>query len=306
MRAGVVVPSETPVAVSDRLRILAAALLFSTGGAAIKACSLSALEVASLRSMFAAVTVLLILPEARRGWTWRTWFVGASYAATLVLYVLGNKLTTAANTIFLQSTAPIYILLLSPLLLHERIRRSDLAFMAAIAGGMTLFFIGVQAPQITAPNPMLGNILAACAGVTWAITILGLRWLGRSRSGGGPAAVACGNLLAAGVVFPFALPLAAPSATDWLIVSLLGILQIGIAYAFLTGGLRGVPAFEASLLLLVEPVLNPIWAWLIHGETPTRWASLGGAFILIATTLHTAAAQYRNRPPAPGRDTMKP
>ncbi len=109
-----------PARTSDRLMILMAALLFSTGGAAVKACSLSAWQVASFRSGIAAVTLLLVLPAARRGWGWRTWLVGAAYAGTMISYVLANKLTTAANAIFLQSTAPLYILLLSPILLNER------------------------------------------------------------------------------------------------------------------------------------------------------------------------------------------
>ncbi|MGH7532812.1 MAG: EamA family transporter, partial [Gemmatimonadales bacterium] len=104
-----------------RLEIAGAALLFSTGGAVIKATSFSGWQLAGLRSLVAAVVVLLLLPAARRGWTWRTLLVAVAYAACLILSVTANKLTTAANTIFLQSTGPIYILLLAPWLLKERI-----------------------------------------------------------------------------------------------------------------------------------------------------------------------------------------
>ena len=107
--------------------VFAAALLFSTGGAAIKACSLSSWAVASFRSGIAAVVLWLLLPGARRGWTWRTILIGAVYAATLILFVLANKSTTSANAIFLQSTAPLYLLLLGPLVLREPIRKADLA-----------------------------------------------------------------------------------------------------------------------------------------------------------------------------------
>jgi DME family drug/metabolite transporter len=280
---------------ADRFRILAAALMFSTGGAAIKACALTALQIASFRSVFATLTMVLLLPEARRRWTWRVWLVATAYAAMLILFVLGNKLTTAANTIFLQGTAPIYILILSPILLREKVHRSDLLFMAAIAGGMALFFVGAQAPQETAPAPMLGNVFAAAAGVFWALTILGLRWLSRSEGGGGPAAVACGNLLAAVGVAPWAFPVGTSVPRDWLMVIFLGVVQISLAYILLTGGLRGVPALEASLLLVVEPVFNPIWAWLVHGELPARWAVVGGAIILGSTTLHTVRTHLRMR-----------
>ena len=110
---------------SYRLLLLATAILFSTGGAVIKAASLTSWQVASFRSAVAALTLLVLLPAARRGWRWRVWPVGATYAGTLVFFVLSNRLTTGANAIFLQSTGPLYMLLLSPWLLHERIRRRD-------------------------------------------------------------------------------------------------------------------------------------------------------------------------------------
>ena len=138
-----------------RLRLVLAAILFSTGGAAIKATTLTAWQVAGFRSGIAALALLLLLPESRRGWTWRTLLVGVAYAATLLLFVVANKLTTSANTIFLQSTSPLYILILGPLLLHERIRSRDVVFMAAVGLGLALFFIEREAPLATAPDPVL-------------------------------------------------------------------------------------------------------------------------------------------------------
>src|SRR4029079_120012 len=126
-----------------RLRIVAAALLFSTGGAAIKFSSFSSWQLASFRSGIAAVAVLIVLPAARRRWDARIAAVGAIYATTMILFVSANKLTTAANTIFLQITAPLYLLLLGPWLLHESLRRRDLAFMALVGVGLALFFVGM-------------------------------------------------------------------------------------------------------------------------------------------------------------------
>ena len=157
-----------------RWKLLIAALLFSTGGAAIKACGMSGWQVAGFRSGLAAVALWLFLPSARRGWTKGQALVACAYAATLILYVLANKLTTAANAIFLQSTAPLFILILAPLWLRESIRRRDLVFMAALGVGLALFFMGQEAPQQTASDPLLGNILAACSAVTWALTVSGL------------------------------------------------------------------------------------------------------------------------------------
>jgi DME family drug/metabolite transporter len=286
---------------ADRLQVLAAALLFSTGGAAIKACTLSSWQVAAFRSGIAALAMLLLLPAARRGWSVRVLPVGIAYAATMICYVVGNKLTTAANTIFLQSTAPLYIMLLGPWLLGERTRRSDLAYMTALAAGMALFFVGGQPAAGTAPRPLLGNLVAAGAGLSWGLTIMGLRWLGRdarARRDQSVSAVVCGNLLACLAALPLALPVVDSRPADWLLVTFLGVFQIGVAYAFLTRGVRRVPALEVSLLLLLEPVLNPIWALLVHGERPGPWAAGGGAIIIAATAVNTLA---RGRP---GRESL--
>jgi DME family drug/metabolite transporter len=272
-----------------RLAILGAAILFSTGGAAIKATSLTGWQVAAFRSAVAAVAVLAMLPAARRGWGLAPWLVGAGYAATMILFVLANKLTTAADTIFLQATAPVYLVLIGPLVLKEPIRRRDLVFMVAVASGLALFFVGAEAGSKTAPDPFRGNVLAAMSGFFWAVAVSGLRWIGRSggHAGGSGAAVVAGNVIACAVCLPWALPLASIRASDAAIVLFLGVVQIGLAYVLLTHGLTHVGALEASLLLLAEPVLNPVWAWMVHGERPGRFAILGGAVIVAATLAKT-------------------
>src|SRR3954466_14252584 len=116
----------------SRLLLALAALLFSTAGAGFKATTLTAWQVAGFRSGIAALVLLAVLPEARRGWSWRIVPIAVTYAATLLLFVLPTRLTTAANAIFLQSTAPLYLLLIGPLLLHEPVHRADLAYMLAV------------------------------------------------------------------------------------------------------------------------------------------------------------------------------
>jgi len=292
-----------------RLELLLTALLFSTGGAAIKATELTFWQVASFRSGVAALTVFVLLPQARRRWRPRTLAVAAAYAVTLLLYVQANKLTTAASAIFLQSTAPLYILLLAPWLLGERVHRLDAIYMAVLAGGMALFFVGVEPPVKTAPDPLTGNVLAAISGLTWALTVIGLRFLGRGTSPGtsgsqvkaseGAAAVVVGNFLTFVIALPMALPLqqtATPvTAGDWAVIAWLGMFQIGVAYVFMTRALRDIGALEASLLLLVEPVVNPVWAWVVHGETPGLWSLSGGAVILAATAAKTWIDGQRGR-----------
>jgi drug/metabolite transporter (DMT)-like permease len=277
------------VRLTSRVLVVLTAVLFSTGGAAIKATTLSGWQVASFRSGVAAVALLLLVPASRRGWSRRTLMVGATYAVTMILFVQANKLTTAANSIFLQSTAPLYMMLLGPWLLKEVIRRRDMLFMVALAVGLALFFVGAEAPRVSAPDPVLGNLLGAATSVFWALTLVGLRALGRnSREGESPAAAAAvaGNAMAFLVALPFALP-ARGTPADWGLIAFLGIVQIGLAYALLTSAVRHVPVFEVSLLLLVEPVLSPIWAWMVHAEVPGGWSLAACGLILTATVIKT-------------------
>lgn len=268
-----------------RLAILGAAVLFSTGGAAIKATALTGWQVASFRSAVAAAAVLAMLPAARRGWGVLPILIGFGYAATMIFFVLANKLTTAANTIFLQSTAPIYLVLIGPLVLKEPIRRREIGFMAVLGGGLAMFFIGHEAVRATAPDPIKGNVLALLSGVCWAVAVSGLRFMGKrgGHGGGAAAAVVAGNAIAFLVCLPMALPVASVTGTDVAVIGFLGVFQIGLAYVLLTYGLEHVGALEASLLLLGEPVLNPLWAWLVHGERPSGWSLSGGIVIVTAT-----------------------
>jgi drug/metabolite transporter (DMT)-like permease len=257
--------------------------------------ALTGWQVASFRSGVAALAVLVFMKEARRGWSPATGLVGVGYAATLTLFVLSNKLTTSANAIFLQATAPLYLVLLGPWLLKEPLRRRDVSFMAALIVGLALFFVGTEPPRATAPDPATGNLLAIASGLCWAFTVAGLRWVGKREgqgSGSGVAAVAVGNLIAFAVGLPFALPVASASAGDAVAIFYLGVFQIALAYVALTKGLRRVPALEAALLLSIEPVLNPVWAWLVHGEVPSPLALAGGAVILVATILHQFARKH--------------
>ena len=265
-----------------------AAFLFSTGGAAIKSTTLTAWQVAGFRSGVAAITILVLIPAARRCWTWRTIAVGISYAATLVLFVLANKLTTSANAIFLQSTAPLYLIFLGPFLLREKAHRGDLLVFVAIASGAALLLYG-SGTQSAGGDFRIGNLAAALSGLIWACTLAGLRWLGKRDPDGdsATATVIAGNLIAFAVCLPFALPVRHVLFEDAAVILYLGIFQVALAYVFLTRSIRHVPALEAAVLLLVEPVFNPIWTWLIFGERSTPLAIAGGAVIISAALLRT-------------------
>lgn len=290
-----------------RLLLLAAALLFSSGGAAIKYIGLSAWQIAGFRSLIALVALLALLPPARRLFDRRVWVVAISYGATLVCFVVANKLTTAANAIYLQATAPIYVVLLSPILLKEPARRQDLTFMAALSLGLLLFFLGAEPKTATAPDPLLGNVIGVLAGIFWALTMMGLRWLARdARRDASLAAVAAGNVIAFLIAAPFAWPVPMPSLSEGVALGWLGVFQIGLAYLCMVRGMRNIPALESSLLLLLEPILSPLWAFLIHRELPGPIAMLGCLVILSATLLHSIAAARQRRRLGPGTHAVSP
>jgi drug/metabolite transporter (DMT)-like permease len=233
--------------------------------------------------------MLTLIPEARRGWSCRTTLVGCAYAATTLLYVQANKHTTAASAIFLQATSPLFILMLAPRLLGEHATRRDLVQMAMMGVGLGLFlFGGLDRPSATAPNPLLGDVLAATCAVTWALTVIGYRWIA-ARGGGGSVATAAasGSLIACIVALAVAFPLAPGRPVDWAVVAFLGVCQLGVPYVFLARAIPRVRALEVGLFMLIEPVLNPVWAWLVHGEHPGPATLLGGVLILGATVVRS-------------------
>jgi len=270
-----------------RLEILAAAVLWSTAGAAIKLCGLSGWQIAGGRSLVAGLFVFGLFPEARRLPGWRVLLVSVSYAATVVFFVLATKLTTAANAIFIQDMAPLWVLLLSPWLISEKPTRGELLAVPIYGLGLGLFFLD----ELSA-GQKLGNLVALVSGVAFAFSIVGLR---RVR-GAGNSAIAWGNLLAAAVALPLWPQGPAAGALDLALLLYLGVFQLGLAYVLFSKGLHGTPAVEASLLALLEPVLNPIWTFLLAGERPGPWAIAGGAIVLAATawrTLHPVFAARR-------------
>src|SRR5512133_1424128 len=172
----------------SRLLLLAAALLWSTAGAAIKSCGLGAWQIAGGRSAVAAAFLFLAVRDARARPTLRVLVVAAVYSVTVILFVVATKLTTAANAIFIQDTAPLWVLLLSPLLLRERPTRGELLAVPVYGLGLGLFFL-----DELAPGQLAGNLTALVSGVAFALAIVGLRLLRHD----GPAALAWGNVVAA-------------------------------------------------------------------------------------------------------------
>jgi len=262
--------------------VLAAALLWSTGGLFIKWTTLSGLELSFGRSLFAAITVALFTRHEGFGLNRLTAVASVLYAALLLLFVLATKQTTAANAIFLQYTAPVYLLILEPLVYKEKFRSRDLITVLVCLAGMTLFFVGKLRPQ-----DVTGNLLALASGLCFALYVLLLRHA-KARTVNRASSVIYGSLLL--VIFAAPAGLAAiPRLTlhDVLVVLYLGFVQIGLAYTLFTVAMaRGVRSLDAGIIGYIEPVLNPIWVFLVLGEKPSGWALLGGVIIIVAVVSH--------------------
>ena len=216
------------------------------------------------------------------------------YAALLLLFVLATKLTTAANAIFLQYTAPVYVLILEPIFYKEKFRSRDLVTVAACVAGMSLFFVGKLRPQ-----DVNGNLLALASGVCFALFFLLLRH-SKARAVNRASSAIYGNLLVVLICAPafFSAMQRGIGAGDVARIAYLGIVQIGLAYLLFTLAMaRGVRSLDAGIIGYVEPVLNPIWVFLLIGERPSSWAILGGAIIIVSVIAHMlTSAKERRRP----------
>jgi drug/metabolite transporter, DME family len=270
-------PSYSPL-----LLVLGAAILWSTGGLFIKATQLSGLEVSFGRSLFAAVTVALLTRREGFGLNGVTALAAAIYAVLLVLFVLATKQTTAANAIFLQYTAPVYVLVLEPLVYKEKFRAADLITVVFCVLGMSLFFVGKLRPQ-----DVTGNLLALTSGLCFAFYFLLLRHAS-ARKVNRASSVIYGNLLVVLLTAPAGLAIVQHiSLRDIVCIAYLGVVQIGFAYLLFTLAMaRGVRSLDAGIIGYIEPVLNPIWVFLVIGERPSGWAIIGGAIIIGAVVSH--------------------
>jgi len=269
--------------VSPLLLVLGAAVLWSTGGLFIKATTLSGVELSFGRSLLAVITIAIVTRREGFGLNRVTAITSVLYAALLLLFVLATKLTTAANAIFLQYTAPVYVLILEPLFYKEKFRLRDLLTVAACVGGMSLFFVGKLRPQ-----DVDGNLLALASGVCFALYFLLLRH-SKARDVNRASSAIYGNLIVVAIATPafFTAARKGISLADVGSVAYLGIIQIGVAYALFTAAMaRGLKSLDASIVGYVEPVLNPIWVFMFIGEQPSGWAMIGGAIIIASVVVH--------------------
>src|SRR5437773_3860344 len=219
--------------VSPLLLVFGAAILWSTGGLFIKATSLSAIELSFGRSLLAAITIAIVTRREGFGLNRVSAITAVLYAALLLLFVMATKLTTAANAIFLQYTAPVYVLVLEPLFYKEKFRSRDLLTVVACIAGMSLFFVGKLRPQ-----DVDGNLLALASGVCFALFFLLLRH-SKARNVNRASSAIYGNLMVVLISAPafFGALRRGIHAADFAAMAYLGIVQIGVAYALFTSAM---------------------------------------------------------------------
>lgn len=270
--------------VSPLLLVFGAAVLWSTGGLFIKATQLTAFELSFGRSLLAAITIAIFTRREGFGINKVSAITSILYAALIILFVLATKLTTAANAIFLQYTAPVYVLILEPIFYKEKFRARDFVTVALCVVGMSLFFVGKLRPE-----DVSGNLLALASGVCFALFFLLMRH-SKARDVNRASSAIYGNLIAVAICAPAFLGVIKRgiSTSDFACIAYLGIVQIGFAYLLFTLAMaRGVRSLDAGIIGYIEPVLNPVWVFLFIGERPSGWAIVGGLIIIASVLTHT-------------------
>jgi len=267
-------------------------LSWSTGGLLIKLVSWHPLAIWSARSAICALALYAVRRPRLTGISRGEWGAAIALAATTGLFILANKLTTAANAILIQYSAPVWIALLGAWFLGERASRLDWVTIGLVLAGITLFFF----EQLTFDH-VAGNLVALAAGVAFAFSAMSLRRVALSGTADAPSdplrPMVLGNVLGAVLGAPFMFATAPPDTTGWLALVGLGIGQQAIAYLAYARAVRHATALEAMLIPVIEPILNPLWVALAFGERPGAWAAVGGVIVVGAVTLRGLLARTR-------------
>jgi drug/metabolite transporter (DMT)-like permease len=269
------------------LYIALAALLWSTSGLLIKLIDLNPFAIAGLRSLIASALMIAWLKgKLHFNFSYPQLAGAFSYAITMILFVSATKLTTAANAILLQYTAPVFTALLGAWILKERVTRFDWLIITTVIGGMLLFFID----RLSFAG-FWGNIMAVGSGVSMSYFILCMRM---QKDASTLETILLGNILTALICVPFYFQ-QTPTIINWLALFYMGTLQIGLSFIIYSAAIKYVKAIDAVLMQVVDPLLNPIWVFLIIGEAPGSWAILGGLIVLTAVTYRNIRVNRNNK-----------
>ncbi len=268
--------SKTKDRSTSMLLLAVTATLWSIGGLLIKLIDASPLAISGARAAITSAVLLVYLRKPNFNWSFPQIGAALSCSATAILFVTATKNTTAANAILLQSTAPIYVAFLGAWLLKEKTTIYDWLTVAVVMGGMGLFFI-----DNLSTAGLLGNICAVLSGISFAFFTIFMRM---QKNGSPLESALLGNIITAMIGLPF-LVRSTPSASSWIWLLILGVFQLGIPYVFYSKAIKNATALEAVLIPVIEPILNPVWVFLILGELPGTSAFIGGAIVLISVTV---------------------
>jgi drug/metabolite transporter (DMT)-like permease len=257
--------------------------LWSSAGVLIKLIDWPPGAIWSARCAIAAAALYAIRRPSLTRIEPAEWGAAAALAATTGLFIAANKLTTPANAILIQYSAPVWVALLGPWFVGERVTRLDWLAIAVVLFGITLFFLD----ELTFDHA-IGNVVALAAGVSFALGALTMRRVALTETPSGPIdplrPLLLGNLLGAAVGAPFLLGAGPLDAVGWSALLALGVVQQAIAYLCYAAAIRHARALDVILVPIVEPILSPLWVALAFGEWPGRWALLGGAIVVGAVT----------------------
>lgn len=267
------------------LLLLVAALLWSLGGVLIKSIDWHPMAIAGGRSAIAIPLMLLFAGRPRFTFSFAQIGGAIGYALTVALFVFATRMTTAANAIFLQYTAPIYVALLGRWYLGERALRIDWLVIAIALGGIALFFM-----DRLSVSSFWGNIVALASGLAFASVAIFLR---KEKAGSPVTSIILGNIIVAVAGAPFMFQSPLDDGGGWRLL-LLGTMQLGLPYVLYAIAIKHVTALEATLIPLLEPILNPLWVMLTLGERPGPWAIVGATLVLGAV-LARGAVMVRSR-----------
>jgi drug/metabolite transporter (DMT)-like permease len=256
--------------------LILTAILWSSSGLLVKIISWQPLSILSGRSILSTLVFWIYLQcPVQPRWTGLQVVGAVGYVGAQLFFIMATKLTTAANAIFLQYTLPIYIVLFGYWFLKERPQRSDWITLVAIFTGLFLFF-----GDDLNFNGFFGNMLAILSGMSMAVLMLCMR---KQKDGTPANTILLGNLIGAAIGFPFLFQ-ESFSIQHVSIILYLGIFQIGLSFVLYSIAIKHVQALESTLILTLEPVLNPLWVFLVIGETPGKLAMIGGMFVIGAVT----------------------
>lgn len=257
-----------------KLGVLLTALIWSSGGLAVKITNCPADALTGWRCFFCLVLfVLFYRKEKLLTFSKAQWAGAIAYFLMAYFYIAATQLTTAANAILLQYTAPVYVALLSIWLLKEKVKKKDWFVIAAVFLGMILFFV-----DKAGIGNMLGNVLGVLSGISFATFIVCTRMQKNAHPAG---SIFLGNVIALVVCLPSMI--VAPLTEDAIFGGMyLGLIYGGLSYIIYSACIRYVSALSAILIATIEPVLNPVWVFFLVGETPSSYAILGGGIVVVS------------------------